>query len=166
MEHELRIKIGGELLNEFPVIDDPILGNVRSCAIALVRWKDKMPQEKIASHERDVREYLASICKNEQEREAILNGTEELTKSQLQKACSVNYRRKNPNFVPGSEVVVRSLANNPRSIEEFILDWREHFIATVNPKYMPRGWRINNPVVCGRDKDDDAANARCKSLVK
>jgi hypothetical protein len=36
-----------------------------------------------------------------------------------------------------------------RLISQFIVDWRKHFIDTVNPRHMPTGWRIDNPVVCG-----------------
>ena len=154
MEHDLRLQTGQ--CNESPVIEDAHKYHVRSAAIALVKWRDKMPDDKVSSHEKDVREYLASICKNEEETDAIFNGTEELTKQQLQTACSVNYRIKNPDFVTGSEVVVRSLKGDAKMIEEFIIDWRRHFIATVNPQHMPTGWRIENPVVCGRGKDDDS----------
>lgn len=156
METDLRMKMGGESVR--PVIEDPHLGHIRSCAIALVKWKDNMPTEKVERYETDVREYLASSIQKEEDKEAMLNGTEELTKSQLQTACSVNYRVKNPNFVPGSEIVVQSLKDDARVIEEFIIDWRKHFLATVNPRFMPTGWRVDNPVVCGSRTDGDTAD--------
>lgn len=152
IEQDLRMKSGA--YNTSAMIDNPELNHIRSCAIALVKWRDSMPEEKVASHEKDVREYLASQCKKEEDKEAMLNGAEELTKSQLQKACSVNYRVRNPDFIPGSDVVVRSLNEDPKCIEEFIIDWRKHFISTVNPQHMPTGWRIENPVVCGARKED------------
>lgn len=152
MEHELRMKMGGDALDVSQVIDDPHKHHIRSCAIALVKWRDMMPAEKVEGHERVVREYLASLCKKEEERDALLNGTDELTKSRLQKACSINYRVKNPNYVTGSEVVVRSL-KDAKAIEEFIIDWRKHFMSTVSPRHMPNGWRVDNPIVCGRSKD-------------
>ena len=82
MENELRMKLGPEY-NVSPVIEDSHLANVRSCAIALAKWKDKMPQEKVDRYDAVVREYLASICTNEEEKNDILNGKEELSKSQL-----------------------------------------------------------------------------------
>ncbi|KAL7529665.1 hypothetical protein ACHAXR_003085 [Thalassiosira sp. AJA248-18] len=154
MENETRMQMGGDAYNTSPMIEDPHLHHIRGCAIALVKWKESMPTEKVERYEKDVREYLASCLSNdEEERDAILNGNEELTKSQLQKACSVNYRARNPNFIPGSEVVVRSL-KGAKDIEEFIIEWRQHFLSTVNPQHMPKGWSVDNPVVCGRDKDD------------
>eukprot|EP00584_Thalassiosira_punctigera_P003599 CAMPEP_0172533736 /NCGR_PEP_ID=MMETSP1067-20121228/6333_1 /TAXON_ID=265564 ORGANISM="Thalassiosira punctigera, Strain Tpunct2005C2" /NCGR_SAMPLE_ID=MMETSP1067 /ASSEMBLY_ACC=CAM_ASM_000444 /LENGTH=409 /DNA_ID=CAMNT_0013318411 /DNA_START=154 /DNA_END=1383 /DNA_ORIENTATION=+ len=150
---DIRMKLGAGALDISPVIDDPHLHHIRSCAIALVKWKDKMPAEKVESHSKTVREHLASVCKWEDQREALLNGKEELNKAQLQKACGVNYRVKNPNFVEGAELVVRSL-KDAKSTEEFIVGWRKHFVATVNPQHMPTGWRVDNPVVCGSRKGD------------
>lgn len=151
MERDLRMEMGEDAYVR-PVIDDPILGHIRSCAIALVKWRETMPDEKVERYENVVREYLVSICKKEEQRDALLSGKETLAKSQLQRACAVKYRVKNPNFIPGNEVVVQSL-KDPKSVEEFIIDWRKHFIATVNPQHMPTGWRVDNPVVCGSRKD-------------
>lgn len=149
MENELRMKMADGDAFCSPVIEDAHLYHVRSCAIALVKWKNTMPTEKIDSYENEVRCYLADCCKNDAEKETILTGNEPLTKAQLQKVCSVKYRVKNPRYVPGSEVVVRSLKNDREKIEEFIVDWRKHFIAIVDPQHMPTGWRVDNPVAKG-----------------
>ncbi len=134
-----------------PVIEDPYLGHVRSCAVALAKWKDTMPEDQVERYEKAVRDYLVSACKNDAEKATLMNGNGEakLTKTQLEKACSVNYRVKNPNYVSGSDIVIRSLRGDARLISQFIVDWRKHFIDTVNPRHMPTGWRIDNPVVCG-----------------
>lgn len=145
-----------------PVIDDMELNHVRSCAIALVKWRDNMPLDKIESHETVVRDYLASTAteKENDTKSILLNTKIPLSKQQLQKACSVNYRVKNPNYVSGSELVMRFLDDDEKKIEEFIVDWRRHFVETVQPRFMPVGWSVDNPVVCGRteksggDKDD------------
>lgn len=152
MEDALRTRTGAPDVS--PVIDDPVLHHVRSCAIALVKWRDRMPAEKVESHERTVREYLASVCDDEEEKGALLYGREGLTKAQLQRACGVKYRVKNPNYVEGAELVTRSL-EDAKSTEEFIVGWREHFVATAGPRHMPTGWRVDNPVVCGSRKDGE-----------
>ena len=150
METDLRMKMTEADAFCSPTIEDAHLYHVRSCAIALVKWKDTIPEEKVSEYENEVRSYVADCCKNEEERKVVLAGENEpLTKAQLQKACSVKYRVKNPNYVPGSEVVVRSLNNDRRKIEEFIVDWRKHFMAVVDPKCMPTGWRVDNPVSKG-----------------
>ena len=154
MEHTLRMQLGPEY-NVPPVIEDSYLGHVRSCAIALAKWRDKMPIDKVDRYNVVVREYLASLCNNEEDKTAILNGDNELSKSQLQKACSVNYRVKNANYIPGSDIVVKSLNGDADTIEQFIIDWRNHFLDTVHPQHMPTGWRVDNPVACGLRSDEN-----------
>lgn len=145
METELRMKIGGFGSSDSPFIEDPHLSQIKSWAIALARWKEKMPPEKIKRYETTIREYLVNICNDGPEKDALRSGKDELTKEQLQKACSVDYRVKNLNYLSGSEIVVRSLKDSD-SIEAFIIDWRKHFIDTVIPRHMPKGWRVDNPV--------------------
>ena len=149
METDLRMKMTEADAFCSPVIEDAQLYHVRSCAIALVKWKDTIPEEKVFEYENTVRSYLANCCTNETERNILMAGDEPLTKAQLQRACSVKYRVKNPKYVPGSEVVVRSLNGDRKKIEEFIVDWRKHFMTVVDPKYMPTGWRVDNPVSKG-----------------
>ncbi|KAL3826919.1 hypothetical protein ACHAXA_005999 [Cyclostephanos tholiformis] len=154
MEDELRekdIMSTGAISRNDPVVDHPYLGHVRSCAIALIKWKDDMPNDRVELYEKVVRDYLISACRNDDERTTLPKGKEmtELTKSQLEKACNVNHRVKNPNYVSGSEIVVRSLKGDARLLGQFIVDWRKHFVDTVNPRHMPTGWRVDNPVVCG-----------------
>eukprot|EP00804_Cyclotella_cryptica_P023689 CCRYP_019319-RA/>CCRYP_019319-RA protein AED:0.46 eAED:0.43 QI:0/-1/0/1/-1/1/1/0/408 len=142
-----------------PVIDDTHLYHIRSCAIALVKWRDRMPQEAVESHEKLVREYLASLHpNNENDTETSRQGERErpLTKSQLQTVCGINYQIKNPDYITGSELVVKSLNANDEKIELFIKQWRQHFVDTVHPQYMPRGWSVENPVVSGRTQEDGA----------
>lgn len=129
-----------------PVIEDTYLYRVRSCAVALVKWRDAMPADRVASHEREVREYLASRSKIV----GVLHEDVPLTKAQLQSVCAVNYRIKNPEYIAGSELVVKSLNCEADKIEAFIKEWRQYFIDTVRPKFMPKGWCVDNPVVCGR----------------
>jgi len=147
-EREARARAGGRARDAAPTIENPRLHRVRGCAIALAKWKDHMPAEKVESYERDVRAHLAGRCEGEEEKAALLRGEEALTKKQLQQACSVNYRVRNPQYVPGAEVVVSSL-KDAKSIEDFIIDWRKYFISTFNPRRMPTGWRVDNPVACG-----------------
>jgi len=160
LEDRLRMELHGpDSLRVPPVIDDPHLGHVKSCAIALVKWRDNIPADKLERYEREVREYLASICDNEEEKESILNGgtaeegRRQLTKAQLQTACGVRYRVKNPEFVPGPVIVVESLKGEEDRIDAFIIDWRKLFIDTANPRHMPTGWRVDNPVICRLGKD-------------
>jgi len=130
-----------------PVIDDNYLYHVRSCAIALVKWRDKMPSETVESHEREVREYLASQIEIQPDTN---DEKAPLTKAQLQSVCAINYRVKNPEYVSGKELVIKNLNSDGAKIESFIKGWRQHFIDKLHPGFMPKGWSVNNPVVCGR----------------
>jgi hypothetical protein len=42
--------------------------------------------------------------------------------------------------VSNGEMVVQKIEN----LDEFIRDWRSHFIQTMDPKFLPEGWSINN----------------------
>jgi hypothetical protein len=152
MENELRKKGMISERNDIDqFVEDAHLGHVRSCAVALVKWRDTMPNDQVERYEEVVREYLVSVCKNDDDKATVptWNGMEKLSKSQLQKACGVKYRVKNPYYVSGSDIVVRSLKGDPVLISQFIIDWRKNFMDTVNPQHMPTGWRVDNPVVCG-----------------
>lgn len=131
-----------------PVIDDAYLGHVRSCALALVKHKYTLPCEQVDRYERIVRDYVISV-RTEKEDDNNKETFLVLTKSNLQTACSIKYRIKNPNYISGSDLVVQSLQGDSCRIEQFIIEWRIHFMDTVQPKFMPTGWQINNPVICG-----------------
>jgi hypothetical protein len=48
-------------------------------------------------------------------------------------------------------------------VEQFIKDWRRHFIDTVQPRFLPQGWSIDSPVMNttrNRDDDDDDDNVK------
>jgi hypothetical protein len=99
-------------------------------------------------YEQVVRDYLISVSTEKEDdnnKETFLV----LTKSHLQTACSIKYRIKNPKYISGSDLVVQSLQGDACRIEQFIIEWRINFMDTVQPKFMPTGWQINNPVICG-----------------
>lgn len=161
IEHELRDTLTRTANDGYdywcsPVIDDTHLYHVRSCAIALVKWRDQIPKEAVQSHEEVVRQYLATVdsYKDNQTDASRQGDTHDkerpLTKSQLQTVCAINFQIKNPDYITGSELVVKSLDSNPEKIELFIKQWRQHFVDTVHPKFMPKGWSVENPVVSGR----------------
>eukprot|EP00585_Thalassiosira_rotula_P021815 CAMPEP_0196224436 /NCGR_PEP_ID=MMETSP0912-20130531/48728_1 /TAXON_ID=49265 /ORGANISM="Thalassiosira rotula, Strain GSO102" /LENGTH=75 /DNA_ID=CAMNT_0041503759 /DNA_START=143 /DNA_END=367 /DNA_ORIENTATION=- len=75
MEAELRSKMGGKAASSVsPFVEDQQLSHIRSWAIALVRSREKMPTEKVERYEKTIRNYLASVCNHEEEKEALLNG--------------------------------------------------------------------------------------------
>ncbi len=134
------------------ITDDPQKQHIRKFALALTRHQrpGTLPEEEAKEAETVVREYLASQCKTKEKRELLLSGEQELTKIQIKKACSVKCHVKNPAYLTPSEVVVYSLKGEG-DVEEFIKGWRRHFVEAVGPCYMPNGWRVDNPVISGKE---------------
>jgi hypothetical protein len=115
---------------------DRELYNVRGAASALLRWKHKLPPERIL-------EYQTMLCSWLQ-----LAEQEDLTDERLLAASILEYRISNTNYIPGPELVAAWLNGRPDAIEEFVQDWRRHFLETMEPDFLPTGWSVDNPVQC------------------
>lgn len=50
-------------------------------------------------------------------------------------------------YYPGQELMKKI-----KDIDEFILNWRKHFIDTMEPEYLPSHWNINKKDVCHLDE--------------
>jgi hypothetical protein len=110
------------------------LHQVRSAALALLRWSDKIPAQKLQEYDRLVRNHLN------------VSSGEELSPEKLQEAINVEYRIASPDYIAGPEWVIRSLGSSSVKIERFVKQWRQHFVATVQPKFLPHGWSVDAPV--------------------
>lgn len=120
---------------------DPHQQHVRSAALALLRWKAKLPESRIVDYEATVRQHLGvpSDCI--------------LSPEQLQQAIDVNYTVENPNYISGAELVVNHLMQGGHDrIADFIKEWRSFFLKTVQPRHLPRGWRVDAQVTCSEHK--------------
>ena len=247
-----------------PTIPNRDLYHVRSCAVALLRFKEQLPMKKIVEYETTIREYYRSSPHNntkinsncntasppasaevaagtalvtpidavstitsidseaeqqdeksppssppeeaenqngnndesnrpeqaqeEEEEEEEAAPQLELTKEILQATTEIETTIPNPYYIPGPQLVVDSLltigddqntattttsnsnsSNNDDSsdnnsnksnktntcrnfdnvkIEQFIKDWRMHFVETMAPRYLPHGWSVDNRVHC------------------
>jgi hypothetical protein len=119
---------------------DVHLHQVRSAALALLRWRDTIPAEKQREYDRLVRTHLNVL-------------DDELSAEKLQEAINVEYRIANPNYIAGPEWVVRSLSGDAVKIKHFVKQWRQHFVTTLQPEFLPHGWSVDAPVtsICARD---------------
>ena len=117
------------------------LHQVRSAALALLRWKDTIPAEKLKEYDSMVRNHLN-----------VTSG--ELSKEKLQEAIDIEYQIANPNYIAGPEWVVRSLHSDDIKLERFIKQWRQHFVSTVQPKFLPYGWSVDAPVTSSVQETD------------
>eukprot|EP00540_Astrosyne_radiata_P013936 CAMPEP_0116845022 /NCGR_PEP_ID=MMETSP0418-20121206/13028_1 /TAXON_ID=1158023 /ORGANISM="Astrosyne radiata, Strain 13vi08-1A" /LENGTH=380 /DNA_ID=CAMNT_0004476071 /DNA_START=978 /DNA_END=2120 /DNA_ORIENTATION=- len=119
---------------------DRHLYQIRNRALALLRWKSKLPPEKQHVYEQDVQNYLATIEGDDKKKE--------LTDNRLQKVIDeIVYNVPNPSYIPGPQLVVKSLEEDPEMIQQFVWDWRQLFLDTLAPRHLPDGWRMDSPVV-------------------
>ena len=138
MEEECNVdeKTGLPMPHEPPHLVDTRQYHVRSCSLALLRWRERLPTDKIEAYERVVCDYLGiALTEN-------FDANVELTPERLQKVIDGEYRKPNPLYVPGPERIVSSLQNEEQ-IKHFIVDWRKFFIDIMAPRFLPKGWGID-----------------------
>jgi hypothetical protein len=139
-------------LSAQPCLTDLALYQVRSAACALLRWKNKLPADKVLEYTDLVRQHYA-----------LTGGDQELTNDCLQQASRLESRRPNPDFVSESDLVARHLqeqnGDQTEIITAFVQAWRELFCDEMHPQHLPVGWRIDSPVMCdsGNDEDDEGS---------
>jgi hypothetical protein len=147
---------------ERAVIVDKYLYQVRSYAMALLKWKGKLPDETIMAYEATVRAYLSRMkdrrgstlnwkdttCVDDAASSATSNSLPAtvLTPTLLQQAIDIPYCVDNPNYITGPQLVVQDLNQDDRNIEDFIKDWRRHFLRVAKPRFLPAGWSVHSPV--------------------
>lgn len=120
---------------------DPHKQHVRSAALALLRWKGKLPGSRIDEYEKTVRQYLRVPCDCP------------LSEELLQQAIDVDYTIQNPNYISGSDLVANHLMQGGHNrIADFVKEWRAFFLNTVQPRHLPKGWRVDAPVACNEHK--------------
>ena len=141
------------------------LYQVRSCATALRQWKHKLPPEKIHHYELVVTTYLQNVTTETEVGTVKYNedlslkispswhsptvpSSTRLSNDDLEFAMRVEYQIENPFYTAPSAFVVKKIASDGDQIEAFIRGWRQHFIDSNSPKFMPYGWSIDHPVRC------------------
>ena len=139
MEEECNVdeKTGLPIPHEPPHLVDKMQYHVRSCALALLRWRGRLPADKIETYERVVCDYLGiALTEN-------FDANIELTPERLQQVIDVDYRKPNPLYLPGPERIVSSLQNDEAQIKNFVIQWRRYFIDIMAPCHLPKGWGID-----------------------
>jgi hypothetical protein len=144
VEEEVRTDPSTAVVNKV----DSHLCNVRSAALALLRWKEKIPPAKVEAYDAMVREHLCLVDSGKNQ-----DGSDvaPLSSERLQQAIDVEYRTPNPEYIPGAVLVVQTLDDH-ETIEAFIKEWRGFFLETLQPRHLPRGWQLDAPVACNDHK--------------
>ncbi len=132
---------------------DPHLTKVQSCALALLRYQQQMPRERIQEYE----QFLSQHVVHQQNRgEAPASETIFLTNEQLEILSQTDVMVVNEHYIPGANLVMAALTSD-QQITDFILDWRHFFVEHMQPQYLPIGWSIDSPVVSdSRAKNEES----------
>jgi hypothetical protein len=147
MESRLRRHLPPETAR--PELTDPHRHAVRNAAVALSKWRTKLPKEKIEEYERKIADYFD------------MNHQKPIPEAILLEACQLTTRIPNPNFVSGVDLVIESLLvknhSNPNhadngnnfdedQLAEFIREWRRSFVESIQPRFLPTAWSVDAPV--------------------
>ncbi|XP_012681708.2 exonuclease 3'-5' domain-containing protein 2 isoform X2 [Clupea harengus] len=127
------------------LLEDSERRRVRSAARALLTARDGLPQAR-----RD--ELLNLIGTYMQQGEGDGDGDEEevtevteVTQDMLQKAAGLETRIFNEAYVPhGLKVVGMYAKNGLRGLMELECLWRQHFLSSAKPRFLPPLWSVNH----------------------
>lgn len=106
---------------------DAGLKNVCMAASALVRQAQDIPEER--------HEYLIAILQKHYDRI-------EITAADIEAAAHLEYKTRREDYKPEGAAIVESL----NDIEAFVKRWRQHFVDTLAPKFLPPYWEVNRPL--------------------
>lgn len=110
-------------LSGIPDEEMKIVRRAMGSANAIKNYSAKIPAKNMAKLWKNVKEFL---CKDQ------------VSDEELEALC--NYKiTKRPDFLTLSQALVRSVKN----YDEFSQTWREHFVNTMKPKYMPDTWTVD-----------------------
>jgi hypothetical protein len=138
-----------------PELIDKRVHQIRSSATALLKFKDKLPLERIAEYESLLREWYELPQPQPQETvqdDATIatDAPPTLTTAQLQTASELESRRPNPKYISGPTLVMESFKNDDEAMADFVREWRSFFFESMQPQFLPTGWSVDSPVVCDR----------------
>lgn len=107
---------------------DAALGRVKRHATALLMYRDRIPPTRLGLLTQTLREHYGRDEITDQDIAAA---------AQIDPAAGTSTRRK------FGEVVMGKVKN----LERFVRMWRKHFVATMEPKFMPPHWDMNRTTV-------------------
>ncbi|CAG5134419.1 unnamed protein product, partial [Candidula unifasciata] len=105
---------------------DHELQKVRSAGRALLTSKNSMPEERVIELERCLQDFY---------------GVESVTEELIKEAAATSPKQLTENYIPHGKKVVKHVANNG-GLLTFQRRWRQHFLDTMNPQYLPDFWSV------------------------
>jgi hypothetical protein len=109
---------------------------IKSCALALLKWRNKLPLDTIDEYEALVRKHF------------MLSDEDDLTAAMMRQATDVEVEIPNPLYIPASKVIVGAFCQTDEDIKGFVKSWRKHFVSSMAPRFLPKGWDVDSNVQC------------------
>ena len=110
------------------IVQDPELKKVKSAAKALAYAGEKIPEDRRNELLATVKDYLK---------------TDNPTREMLLEASELETRRENCDFISHGLEVVRKVREGGELLT-FEKMWREHFLETMDPKFLPPLWTVDH----------------------
>jgi hypothetical protein len=138
------------------IVIDQHRKRLKSYSKALWKHKDKLPQERIQQYELTISDHLAAKnLKSSTGTTVGSGGSIPIPEDVLRElALNIEPERKNPSYIPLADLVVENLCQTDEAVSEFVVGWREFFVATLRPRYLPVGWSVHSPVEIDVDQED------------
>jgi hypothetical protein len=99
-------------------------------AHALKNHGDKIPKERVESYKEKIRTYT---------------GRKNVTQKIIENLIQISYDEAKKMKSHGEIVVEKLMLEGPGAMQAFVEMWRQHFVDTMKPKYMPKHWSIKRP---------------------
>ena len=134
------------------VIPNPRLRHVKSCAQALCTHRMNLPPDRIIQYEQVITDYLSSASSLSFEGDATSSSSQQQYPSTIsisilqQLAQTLETDIPNPKYIPISVLVTNTLCKTDEDVTQFIISWRQLFVDTLQPRYLPIGWSVDSPV--------------------
>ena len=110
------------------LVIDQDLRKVQSAAKAILYSGDKLPDKR--------KEILFGIVQEHY-------GNREITEDMLQLAATMSIKKLNCDYKSHGEEVVKKVFAEGKLLE-FEKAWRQHFLDTMNPRYLPPFWSVDH----------------------
>ncbi|XP_064602350.1 exonuclease 3'-5' domain-containing protein 2-like isoform X1 [Liolophura sinensis] len=124
---------------------DSDLHKVKSAAKALKQSRDKLPADRREVLEHTVKTHFG-----------VMSLTEEL----LEKALDLDTRIYNSKYVPHGQKVVEYIRQR-EGLVSFEKMWRQHFLDTMNPQFLPLYWSVDHNHERLAQFDDQTSDHKC-----
>jgi len=69
-------------------------------------------------------------------------------------ATTLVTERPNPHYIPLPELFIQQKLHTDQDVRLFVRGWRQFFVDTLHPRYLPMGWSVTSPVEID-DNDDE-----------